>query len=446
MSAIQRKLAYFIAETLPIFIILNKDKLSRGKYKINLCIFAPMKMSEPLRKFIHDHAGDDLSGLLLSASRYKDVDVKAAVGQIAARARIKDKLPSWYNDDRLFFPSTLSTEQCSSEIAALYKQRLIQSDDCLCDLTGGLGVDTCFFAQKAGCAIYVERNEDYCDAARYNMNVLGVSNVSIINGDATDVVMNNDSRISDANVFYLDPARRGVGNKRMFAISDCEPNLTKIWPLLRERQCKVIVKLSPMLDIAQVLTQLPGACEVHVVSVKNECKELLVVSDAFANEESDVQIFCANYTSSGEEQLFRFSLSDEHHAVVGLAEEVGQFLYEPNSSIMKAGAYKSVALRYGVEKLHASSHLYTSNHIVSSFPGRIFEITDTIPFGSRVCKGLSSDIPQANISVRNFPISADDLRKRTRIVDGGDIYLFATTLSDNSKVLMKCVKASLEQL
>ena len=400
-----------------------------------------MKMTEALRKFVHDHAGADLSELLLSASRYKDIDVKMAVGQMDARVRIKDKLPSWYNNDRLFFPSVMATEQCSSEITALYKQRLIQSSDCLCDLTGGLGVDAYFFSQKARRVVYVERNEDYCDAARYNLEILGASGVCVINADATDVVANNDSRISEANVFYVDPARRGAGNKRMFAISDCEPDMAKIWSLLRDKRCGVIVKLSPMLDITRVLAQLPGVSEVHVVSVKNECKELLVVVDALWGECSDMQIVCVNYASSGEEQLFRFSLSGEHSATARLAERVGRYLYEPNSSILKAGAYKSVALHYGVEKLHVSSHVYTSDNLVSSFPGRIFEVAGVIPFGSRMCKELMSEIPQANISARNFPLSVDDLRKRTRIVDGGDVYLFATTLADNSKVLIRCRKA-----
>ena len=399
-----------------------------------------MKMSGILRKFIHDHSEDDLPELLLNASRYKEVDVKKAVGQIKARLCIKDKLPTWYSDDRLFFPSSLAAEQCSSEVTALYKQRLIKSDDCICDLTGGLGVDAFFFAQKARRVIYVEKNQEYCDAAQYNMDALGAFRVLVVNADAADIVVNNDGRVSDVNVFFIDPARRGEGNKRLFAISDCEPDISKIWPILCEKRCGIIVKLSPMLDISQVLAQLSDVGEMHVVSVKNECKELLVVARTSLDECVDNQIFCVNFTSGGNEQMFRFSLSDEQTATVRLAETVGRYLYEPNSSILKAGAYKSVALRYEVDKLHVSSHLYTSNHIVSSFPGRIFEVEDIIPFGSKVCKVLSSEIPQANLSVRNFPSSVDELRKRTRITDGGDTYLFATTLSDNKKVLIKCIK------
>ena len=403
-----------------------------------------MEMTETLRKFIIDHSKDDLPELLLSASRYKDVDVKMAVGQIKARACIKDKLPSWYNDDRLFFPSVLAAEQCSSEITAMYKQRFVQSEDCLCDLTGGLGVDTYFFSRKAKSVIYVEKDDDYCDAARYNLNILGASNVIVVNEDAAAFVAGNDCRLSEANVFYIDPARRDEANKRMFAISDCEPDISKIWPLLIEKKCGIIVKLSPMLDVTQVLTELPHICEVHIISVRNECKELLVVAGAQSDKSTDAQITCINYTSDGEEQLFGFRLSEERSATIHLTERLGRYLYEPNSSILKSGAYKSVAMHFGMEKLHVSSHLYTSNSLISSFPGRVFEVTDIIPFSSRTCKVLSSDMPHANISVRNFPIPADELRKRTRILDGGDIYLFATTLSDNSKILIKCIKVLLK--
>ena len=422
-----------------------------------------MKMTEALQKFIHDHAGDDLSGLLLNASRYTNIDIKMAVVQIDARVRIKDKLPSWYNYDRLFFPSILATEQCSSEITALYKQRLIQSGDCVCDLTGGLGVDTYFFSQKARCVIYLEKDKEYYEAARYNMDILGASGVCVINGDATEIITNNDSCISEANVFYIDPARRGEGNKRMFAISDCEPDIAKMWSLLRDKQCRIIVKLSPMLDIKKVLSQLPGINEIHVVSVKNECKELLLIADDFSNKSSDTQMVCINYSSNGEEQLFRFSLQEEHSIVffdynclnyekvfnqtskhfetVRLVERLGRFLYEPNSSILKSGAYKSIALRFGIEKLNVNSHLYSSDNLISSFPGRIFKIKEIIPFNNRTCKTLAATIPQANITARNFPLTVEELRKRLRISEGGNIYLFATTLPDNKKILIKCCKA-----
>ena len=405
-----------------------------------------MKMTEKLQQFVHDHEADDLVELLLCASRYEDVDVKTAVVQIKARGRIKDKLPKWYNDRRLFFPSTLAAEQCSSEVTALYKQRFVRSGDIICDLTGGLGVDTYYFSKKAGSVIYVEKDEGYCNAAQYNMDILGSSNVCIINGDAVELVTNDDIRISGVGVFYVDPARRGTGNKRMFALNDCEPDMDRIWPVLLEKKCKIIVKLSPMLDLTQVLTQLPGINELHIVSVKNECKELLAVAAGLTptlpqgEVRNQVDIICVNYSSGGDEQIFRFNMQGEYAAELCLAEEVGKYLYEPNTSILKAGAYKSVALYYNVKKLNVSSHLYTSDNVVTTFPGRIFEVREVIPFSNRTCKLLMLEIPQANITTRNFPLSVVELRKRMHISEGGDIYLFATTLKAEKKVFIRCGK------
>jgi len=406
-----------------------------------------MQMKESLRKFIQEHQEDDPSELLLHASRYQDVDVITAVNQIKARRQIKRKLPSWYQDDRLFFPSILAAEQCSSEITALYKQRLVNADDWLCDLTGGLGVDTCCFAQKVGRVAYVEQEGMLCEAASHNFHLLGHDAIRIIHDDVLGLLAKNDKRIVGIDVCYVDPARRGADNKRMFAIEDCEPDVMKIITLL-PKPCKVIVKLSPMLDISQVLSKIPDVSEVHVVSVKNECKELLFVTTGRLLNTSVAQqtdnhpiIHCANYTTDGTEQTFRFRLSDERAAIVAIAKHTGNYLYEPNASILKAGAYKSVANQFEVEKLHVSSHLYTSDRLLSSFPGRIFEIMEIIPFSSSIRKTLYESIPKANIAVRNFPLSVDVLRKRTQITDGGNIYLFATTLSDNQKVLIKCKRS-----
>jgi len=398
-----------------------------------------MQMTDAFRQFIRDHVADDPSELLLNASRYQTVDVKAAVVQIKARQQMKDKLPSWVLDDRLCFPSTLAAEQCSSERTAIYKQRLVQSDDWLCDLTGGLGVDTCYFSRKVRQVTYVERTEACCDTARSNFQALGIDNVHIINGDAVDLLANNEACIVGVNVFYIDPSRRGTDNKRLFALGDCEPDLMKIIALLHAVRCKLIVKLSPMLDISHLLSLIPNVREVHVVSVKNDCKELLIIVECLPTAfiPPPLTIYCLNYKSNDEEQSFRFNMQDERNALIPFAKNRGRYLYEPNVSILKAGGYKSIALEYNVEKLHVNSHLYTSIHLASTFPGRIFEIIEIIPFSSRTIKTLHKTIPQANITSRNFPLSAAELHSRAQITDGGNIYLFATTLFDDQKVLIK---------
>lgn len=394
-----------------------------------------MKQTEEFRKFVKEHAGDDLTRLLLSASRYPSIDVPFAADQIAARRQIREKLPSWYANDALLFPSKISAEQCSSEQTALYKQRLVAESDTLCDLTGGLGIDSYYFSRKARQITYIERFPAYCDAARNNFFALGVDNITVVEGDSSELA----SRLPRVDAFYIDPARRGEGNKRVYALQDCEPDLPALLPELFRHAPKVLAKLSPMADIRQTLELLPGTTEVHVLSVKNECKELLFVMECETAVTLPV-IHCINYDSSGREEAFAFTLQDERSEILQLADRIGRFFYEPNASLLKAGAFKSVAVRFGLAKLHVSSHLYTSDTVVEDFPGRCFVVEEVYPFSGKLCKSLSKDIPQANMTVRNFPLSVEELRKRTKITDGGNVYLFATTLADSSKILVKCSK------
>ena len=385
-----------------------------------------------LLRFVKSHASDDLNRLLLSASRYPDVDIPFVVDQLKARRQIKDKLPSWYQNYRLLFPAKIAAEQCSSEQTALYKQSLVSQNDHLCDLTGGLGIDSFFFSRKVRRVSYMERFAAYCEAAVSNFKVLGADNIDVLNGDSAELL----DQVGAVDVFYIDPARRGEGNKRVFALCDCEPDLTTLVPVLLTRAPRLIAKISPMADIHHTLEVLPNVVAVHVLAVKNECKELLFVMEQGAVVE-DPLIRCVNYGSSGEPEIFDFSLGEERKADVVPCGVVGRFLYEPNASILKAGAFRSVASRWNIDKLHVSSHLYTSEKKVPNFPGRSFVVEEVMSFSGKLCKTLSRSIPKANITVRNFPLSVEELRKRTKIADGGDVYLFATTLEGGEKVLIK---------
>lgn len=196
-----------------------------------------------------------------------------------------------------------------------------------------------------------------------------------------------------------------------------------------------------MADLQQTESLLPGTVAIHVLSVRNECKELLFDIRREAAV-STPPVYCVDFTTTGTEHSFTFTVEEERNVPLTLAAQVGTYLYEPNASVLKAGAFKSVAQQYGLEKLHISSHLYTSDILVAGFPGRSFRVEKVFPFSNKVCKSITQEIPQANITVRNFPMSVDDLRKKTKIQEGGDVYLFATTLSDGGKVLVVCQKVS----
>lgn len=402
-----------------------------------LSLYSEMKLDQQSKIFIQEHSGDDLSRLLLSASRYPEIDIPFIAAQIAARRQIRDKLPSWYEQEDLVFPSKLAAEQCSSEATAKYKQRLVEDGNLVCDLTGGMGVDSYYLSRKAQKVIYIERYEEYADAARNNMLVLGAENIEVIQGDSNTLL----STLPDPDLFYLDPARRGEGNKRLFALADCEPDLVALLPALFKKAPKVIAKISPMADIRQTLALLPQAASVHVLSVKNECKELLFVLKRKEEQEPPV-IHCIDFATEGVENNLSFTLEEEHRANPQMSGRLLNYLYEPNASIMKAGAFKSTATRFHLYKLAVSSHLYTSDTLLIDFPGRIFEIRSVTPFQSKTAKTLSTLYPKANITVRNFPLTVDELRKRTGIKEGGDIYLFATTLADGSRVIAQGRKIS----
>ena len=396
-----------------------------------------MQTSDVFFAFINEHTDDDLALLLLAAGRYPEIDMPFAVEQIRARRYIREKLPTWYANRSLLFPSKIAVEQCSSEQTARYKQRLIRDENHVCDATGGLGIDTYSFAQKVSRVSYVEQAKECFDIAMYNFSRLRVKNITGYNEDAENVLQ----KMQSVDMIYIDPSRRSEDNQRVFALSDCEPDLKKIVPLLLSKAPKVIAKVSPMLDIRHTLALLPKTSEVHIVSIKNECKELLFILQR-ENESRDPAIQCINYTTEGVEQSFRFTLSDEQTTQCIIGNSVQTFLYEPNASILKAGAYKQVAIRFDIEKIHTNSHLYTSEKLIPLFPGRIFQVQDVFSFSGKLCNTIYKMIPQANITTRNFPLPADELRRRTRITDGGDCYLFATTLANNERVLIQCKRKS----
>lgn len=388
-----------------------------------------------LSDFIENHLASDTHQLLLCAHRYPEIDMQFAVSQIMARKHIRDKLPAWYAERNIIYPSALAAEQCSSEITASYKQQLIEGNS-VCDLTGGLGIDSWYFSQVAREVTYIERYPEYCEAAAHNFSCLGSKNIRIVCADCRDILPE-----LTADTFYMDPARRSGTNKRLFAIHECEPNALELKDILLPRSKRLLIKLSPMADITETLRLLPETRDVHILSVKNECKEVLFVLCPLQHKElHEVRIHAVHY--SNREKVFRFIFTreEEKEAEVTFANTVKTYLYEPYAALLKSGAFKLTGKRYGLEKLHLHSHLYTSDQYSPDFPGRKFQVINLYPFTRKTLKQLSQHLPQANITIRNFPVSVNELRKKSGIAEGGEIYLFATTLCDTRHILIECKK------
>lgn len=382
--------------------------------------------------FANEHLNDNTDKLLLNKKSFPDVDMPVAVTQIHARRAIKDKLPKWYTNNELRYPSKLSTEQCSSEITAKYKATLFIGET-LCDLTGGLGVDCIAFSLLARQVNYYERYPEYCQAAKHNFSVLGRDNITVHNSDFREVI--NEI---NADTLYIDPARRGNNLQRLFSLSDYEPNILEIKEELLSRCKRLIVKISPMADISAVCREIPEISEIHIVSVKNECKEILLVVEK--GNTNAIRIITINFDSNNNVQQNEFIRTDEYTPFAEYATATMEYLYEPNASIMKSGAFNQLARQYNINPLSRNSHLYTSDQHITEFPGRVFHVIKTHIFTSKWAKGAKQLFPKANITVRNFPLSVAELRKSTKIAEGGDIYLFATTTTENQKVIIECKK------
>ena len=410
-----------------------------------------MITNEATRLFISQHANDNIRTLALAAYGKPDIDLPFALDQIAGRQSARKKLPSWHVIEGIIFPPHLSMEQCSSEATALYKQSLLERLVCqdgdissFADLTGGFGVDFSFLASRFGKAIYVERQQRLCDIATHNFKLLGLTQAEVV-CDEAESWLNTMPRV---DLIYLDPARRDAHGARTFAIADCTPNVVTLKSLLLEKASKVMIKLSPMLDWRKAVSDLgeENVSEVHAVSVNNECKELLLVMTPEKTEA--IEIVCVDIRSNDGEVKEVKEVKDNTESRSNIFDysvfstlQNPSFLYEPNASLMKIGCFDTIAERFGVCQVSANSHLFVSDHEVKDFPGRSFHIVRITTMNKREMKDALADIKSANITVRNFPLTTAELRKKLKLKDGGDVYIFATTFEDNQHRLIICKKA-----
>lgn len=388
-------------------------------------------IDEHTKDFIREHANADVRQLALQATRYPMVDMRVAATQIEGRRLALAKLPTWARTDDIVYPVRLSMEQCSSELTARYKASLVGGER-FADLTGGFGIDCSYMADRFSATTYIERNEELCRIARHNFALLG-KDIRVIHADSEEAL----ATLTQHDWIFVDPARRDTAGRKVAALSDCEPDVCRLEKVLLEKAKRVMIKCSPMLDIAQALRELHSVSEVHVVSVNNECKELLFILESPAPSEPIMHT--VNF-SNGDTQTFTYCATDEATAQCTYTNTVRRYLYEPNSSLMKAGCFRLPATRWDLEKLHRNSHLYTSDILHCNFPGRVFEVKSTDGFSKNELKRLTAEMKNANIAVRNFPERPEVLRKRLKLADGGDNYLFATTLADDRHVIIRCTK------
>ena len=434
-------------------------------------------MNQATQDFIRQHQDDDVRQLAFLGSKYPEVDMPFALDQIRGRKMARVKLPRWASLEGIIYPPHISMEQCSSESTALYKAELaarllglpassFSEEIGFVDLTGGFGVDFSYIAARLGVkSMYVERQAHLCEAAKENFERLGLKNAIVKNGDGIEVLHSFLPKKDDAastddslgitydqplsllktklglKLIFIDPARRDDAGNKVVSLKDCTPDVTVLQEEMLSKADYVIIKLSPMLDWHRAISELSHVREVHIISVNNECKELLLVLSA-RNMGENLRIYCIN-----DAQSFVCDELDMESSSVKIAPstlEEMQYLYEPNASLMKAGCFCVLSERYGARMLSKNSHLFVSREPIAAFPGRSFRIIAISSFNKKELKRHLSGITKANIATRNFPLSVAELRKRLKLKDGGETYIFATTLSDESHVLVITEKACLK--
>jgi len=434
-----------------------------------------MFINEATRSFIRQHQDEDVRKLALQGTKDAAVDLPMALQQIAGRQTALKKLPSWAATEDIVYPPHLNMEQCSSEQTARYKAKVVQqlvgsepSDKGrFVDLTGGFGVDFYWMSQGFQQRNYVEQNDELCAISSENFHTLGLD-CTVLCGSAAEHLV----AMPPADVIYLDPARRNEHGGRTYSIEDCTPNVLELLPLLMEKARFVVIKLSPMLDWRKAVEDIrqsrdnsqksiANVSEVHIISVDNECKELLLV--LCHKQTESIKVVCVNddtvflaVPTVGTHSTSRWY--DEYQALVRTVPTIGtnlalpsenasemastafSYLYEPNASIMKAGCFKELEQQFPVLQISDNSHLFVAANEIDDFPGRKFQITAISSMNKQELRNTLKDIRQANITVRNFPLTVDQLRKKLKLKDGGNCFIFATTMADGQHKLLICRK------
>ena len=386
-------------------------------------------LNTKIQQFIDANLNSDIAGLLLKGIAYKDVDPKAIIEQIESKKRCEKKLPTWFNTAHIYYPNKLNIEQTSSEETAKYKASLV-SGTSLIDLTGGFGIDSYFFSKQIKLITHCEINTELSEIVEHNYKELGINNITCVNENGIEALKRLDQPF---DWIYVDPSRRDNSKQKVFLLSDCTPNIKTFQNLFLKYAAHIMIKTSPLLDLTATLNELKFVKTIHIVAVNSEVKELLWILER--NYEGEIRVKTVNLQKDNS-QHFEFDFNEEALVEVDFSNPLN-FLYEPNAAILKAGAFNSISANLDVYKLHKHSHLYTSNELIE-FPGRRFKIENQLPFNKKLF--AKENINKANVTTRNFPLSVNDIRKKLKIKDGGNTYLFFTTNIENEKIILVCSK------
>ena len=385
-------------------------------------------LNKAVQEYINTNLKSDITKLILKGSPFETISIQELAEQIIAKNKCEKKLPTWFLTDNIYYPNKLNIEQTSSEITAKYKSNIV-SGNTLIDITGGLGVDTYYFSQKIKDVTHCEINADLSEIVAHNYKQLNSTNINNYIGDGLDFLKNSTVKY---DWIYIDPSRRNDKKGKVFLLADCLPNVTENLDLLFEKSNHILIKVSPILDISSAINELKFVKEIHIVAVENEVKELLFILKKAINQ--NIEINTINFTKKGTQQ-FDFNLNEESNSTYS---EPKQYLFEPNAAILKAGAFNQISEHLKIDKLHRHSHLYTSENLLN-FPGRSFEIKHCIPYDKKQLKKLIFS-NKANITTRNFPETVTQIRKKTKIKEGGSQYLFFTTDYKNNCIVLICEK------
>ncbi len=378
-----------------------------------------------VQSFIEKNWNADIMSALLKSQQFDGISQKELAEQLESKKKSRDKLPSWFQSANIYYPNKLNIEQTSSELTAAYKSQLVTGKT-LMDLTGGLGVDSYYFSKNISAVLHCEIDSKLSAIAAHNFKVFGQTNIKCIPENGLDFLHAYTEKL---DWIYIDPSRRSDIKGKVFLLQDCLPNLPEHLPSIFKKSKNILIKTSPLLDISQGIKELNFVKEIHVIGVQNEVKELLFVLEyGFKNaiEVKTVNLFQNN------EVRFEFRLKDEQNSSVDFGKPQ-TYLYEPNATILKSGGFKSVGSTFGLKKLQQHSHLYTSEVLVN-FPGRKFKILEVLPYSKSALKSFANT--KANVSTRNFPLGVVELRKKHKIKDGGNEYLFFTKNLDDNLILI----------